>query len=238
MFPPEWDCWMQASDENDGGLAEDAVPDEETGPVTLSEHATADDDRRLGMKLRARRFEQKLSLHQLSAKCGLSVGMLSQIERGLSSPSLRSLRVLSIALTVPMSWFFAAPEQPPKTSSPYIVRRLERRLLRLTPTGVMKELLSHASPSMFEMYELMLQPGGSSGAEFFRHEGEKAGMVLSGKLRLFLDDEPHVLEQGDSFQFPSTLSHQFDNPGSTPARVLWITAPPFSAAIGTRSSET
>lgn len=213
---------------DDGAKAVENAPLVARSGASSVDRDNAEDDRRLGMRLKARRLEQKLSLNQLSARSGISIGMLSQIERGLSTPSLRTLRVLATALTVPMSWFFTAPEQVSKTTSPYIVRRADRKLLRLTPTGVMKELLSHASPSMLEMYELLLRPGGSSGAEFFSHEGEKAGLVMSGQLRLFIEGEPHILEAGDSFQFPSLLSHQFDNPGSDPARILWIIAPPFA----------
>lgn len=186
-----------------------------------------DDDLRLGMRVRARRLERNLSLHQLAMLSGLSTGMLSQIERGLSSPSLRSLRLIAVALSVPISWFFAAPELPEETPLPYIVRRANRRLLRLTPTGVMKELLSPSSPLLLEMYELLLQPGGSSGPEFYSHLGEKAGLVMSGSMRLWLEEKPHILEEGDSFQFPSTVPHQFDNPGREPSRILWIVAPPM-----------
>lgn len=194
---------------------------------TQDEPQVENEDHRLGMRLKARRLERKLSLQQLAALSGLSIGMLSQIERGLSSPSLRSLRLLSVALSIPMSWFFTAPEQAGKAASPYIVRRTDRRLLRLTPTGVMKELLSPTSANLLEMYELLLQPGGSSGTDFYSHQGEKAGVVVSGTLRLWLEEEPHLLEEGDSFQFPSTVPHQFDNPGRDPSRVLWIIAPPM-----------
>lgn len=218
---------MRMGDDDEAGVLAD-MPRSADSSADAHSQEGAEDDRRLGLRLKARRLERNLSLSQLSAKCGISIGMLSQIERGLSTPSLRTLRMVANALTVPMSWFFTAPEEASPTASPYIVRRADRRLLRLTPTGVIKELLSHASPSIFEMYELLLQPGGSSGAEFFSHEGEKAGLVLSGKLRLIINGDPHVLSAGDSFQFPSILSHHFNNPEADVARVLWIIAPPYA----------
>ncbi|WP_296573749.1 cupin domain-containing protein [Phreatobacter sp.] len=70
---------------------------------------------------------------------------------------------------------------------------------------------------------LTLNPGGSSGTDFVRHSGEKAGYVLAGRLRLWLDHEAHVLEPGDSFRFPSTVPHMFDNPTQQVARVIWVT---------------
>ncbi|TDR89816.1 helix-turn-helix domain-containing protein [Enterovirga rhinocerotis] len=196
--------------------------------AALEPGADDGDERRLGMRLKARRLECRLSLNRLAELSGLSVGMLSQIERGISSPSLRSLRLLAGALGVPMSWFFAEPEEAERRESRHVVRRAERRLLRLTPTGVMKELLSPSSPDLFEMYELALQPGGRSGADFYSHLGEKAGIVLSGRLRLWLDGEEHLLDEGDSFHFPSKVPHQFDNPGPDVARIVWVMAPPMA----------
>jgi quercetin dioxygenase-like cupin family protein len=164
-------------------------------------------------------------LHALAQLSGLSTGMLSQIERGLSSPSLRSLRLLGVALAVPISWFFALPEHEDAPESRYIVQRGRRRLLRLSPTGVMKELLSPNSAELLEMYELSLQPGGSSGTDFYSHQGVKAGVVVAGTLRLWLDEQANILREGDSFQFPSTLPHRFDNPGRGTSRVIWVVSP-------------
>jgi quercetin dioxygenase-like cupin family protein len=79
---------------------------------------------------------------------------------------------------------------------------------------------------LMEMYELTLEAGGSSGADFYNHEGEKAGVVVAGTLRLWLHEESYILEEGDSFQFPSAIPHRFDNPGRHLARVLWINSPP------------
>ena len=96
-------------------------------------------------------------------------------------------------------------------------------LLRLTASGVVKEALTPAGKGQLELYELTLNPGGSSGTDFFQHNGEKAGYILSGSLRLWLDHQAHVLEAGDSFRFPSIVPHMFDNPTQQVARVIWVT---------------
>jgi len=80
-----------------------------------------------------------VSIQALADRCGLSIGMLSQVERGLSTPSIRSLRLLSIALDVPVSRFFAQSGEDVPVGSPYIIRKAARRSLRLTPTGVRKD---------------------------------------------------------------------------------------------------
>ena len=161
-------------------------------------------------------------IQTLADRCGLSIGMLSQVERGLSTPSIRSLRLLSIALDVPISRFFAHSDEEVPVGSPYILRKAARSSLRLTPTGVRKESLTPLGDGALELYELTLAPGGTSGPEFYSHGGEKAGLVTFGAMRLWLEEEPHLLGEGDSFRFSSQMSHRFDNPTGEPAGVLWI----------------
>ena len=71
-----------------------------------------------------------------------------------------------------------------------------------------------------------LEPGASSGEEPYSHEGEEAGLILEGTLELWIDDEHHLLAQGDSFAFASTRPHRYRNPGSTTTRVVWAITPP------------
>jgi len=187
-----------------------------------------DRDQRLGETIRVMRQRAGLSMQEVAKRTGLSTGMISQVERALATPSVRTLRLLSIALDVPISYFFE--EHAVASPARYIVRKNDRRLLRLTASGVVKEALTPVEKGELEFYELTLNPGGSSGTDFVQHTGEKAGYVLSGRLRLWLDHEAHVLEAGDSFRFPSTVPHMFDNPSQQVARIIWVTT------LGARSA--
>jgi transcriptional regulator with XRE-family HTH domain len=185
-----------------------AVPEEE------GEH-------RLGETVRLLRQRAGLSIHEVAKRTGLSTGMISQLERALATPSIRTLRLLSIALGVPISYFFEP--HAADASSQYIVRKNDRRLLRLTSSGVLKESLTPTQSGALEIYELTLNPGASSGPDFVRHIGEKAGFVMSGRIRIWLGHEAHFLDAGDSVCFPSTVPHMFDNPEQEVARVIWVT---------------
>lgn len=178
---------------------------------------------RIGAAVHAARREKKLSIKQLSSESSLSTGMISQIERGISLPSLKSLMMLATALGVPIGRFFNAPETPPATgSSIYVVHKNERPQLKLTPLGVTKQNLVPDLPGALDLFEVKLAPGGSSGPEFYSHPGEKAGVVLGGRLRLWISELPTILEAGDSFRFPSHLPHRFDNPGEAETHLIWI----------------
>jgi transcriptional regulator with XRE-family HTH domain len=192
------------------------------GPKDLAT-AEPDDavDQRLGETVRLLRQRAGLSIQDVANKTGLSTGMISQLERARAMPSIRTLRLLSIALDVPISYFFESSD--PADVPRYIVRKTNRRLLRLTASGVVKEALTPEGKGQLELYELTLNPGASSGTDFLQHTGEKAGYILSGSLRLWLDNQAHLLEAGDSFRFPSIVPHMFDNPTQQVARAIWVT---------------
>ena len=186
------------------------------------------DDTWVGSRLRQLRKARDLSIQQLAARVNLSVGMISQIERGISTPSLRSLRLLANAFDVPVSWFFSGPHDT--AESRHIVRRDQRRLLKVPHTGIVQELLSPESPGHLEIYEIVLEPGGSSDGKAYSHQGEKAGLVVSGRMHLWVDKEKNVLHPGDSFRFPSTHPHRFANPGPGETRLIWIVSSTVVAA--------
>src|SRR5258708_8626308 len=97
-------------------------------------------DRRLGETVRLLRQRAGLSIQDVAKRTGLSTGMISQLERALAMPSVRTLRLLSIPLDVPISYFFETNDAcgPQR----YIVRKNDRRLLRLTASAVVKAELT------------------------------------------------------------------------------------------------
>jgi transcriptional regulator with XRE-family HTH domain len=175
----------------------------------------------LGQHLRGLRKMHELSLEQLAERCGLSVGALSQIERGLTSPTMRSLRRLSEVFNVPMSQLFHEGEYPPVEELGRIVRAQGRRVLSLNTTGVQKELLTPAVSGALEIYLVTIAPGGSSGPELYTHKGEEGGYVMSGEMVLEIEDRTFTLKTGDSFRFKSQTPHRFANQTQAETVVVW-----------------
>lgn len=184
----------------------------------------ADDDiepPRVGRVIRRLRQEQKLSLAELALQSGVAVGSLSEIERDIANPSLRTLTRIRMVLGVPLSALFE--DAPMIGGDPDFIRRATRRpRLDLGPRYVVKELLSSSVAQNMQFMILNIMPGGGSGEDTLQYPAEKGGMVLEGKLALVVDDVKVTVETGDSFQFDSQLPHSFRNETQELARVLWI----------------
>jgi len=179
----------------------------------------------VGEEIRHLRNARDIKLSELSEASGLSVGYLSQIERGISSPSVKALHSISRALDVTVSWFFKDVETSNSCERQYIVRANRRRNLHFEG-GITDELLSPNLGRELELLRCTFLPGSTSGDESYTHRGEEAGIILSGTLELWLDDEHFILEEGDSFAFPSDKPHRYRNCGADEAVVIWAITPP------------
>ncbi len=185
-----------------------------------------DPDLSLGLKMRQIRKVRGLSLQSVANKAGVSIGLVSQIERGLTSPSIRSLRQLGAALEVPVERFFGGGEEPEPDHGDIVVHPRNRRVLNLLGKGISKEFLSPKDPGSLELILVTVEPGGTSGREFHDHEGDHAGLVLAGKIEMWVGDKYFVIEEGDSFHFPRATPHKYANPGEITAKILWANTPP------------
>jgi transcriptional regulator with XRE-family HTH domain len=172
-----------------------------------------------GAKLRSLRHERGLSLQDLATAAGVSVGMLSQIERDRANPSLRVLTQIRMALGVSLSELF--DDAPPRPADPPFVRRADRRGW-LELGYISKELLSPVIPNHLQFMILHVPPRGTSGDQPLSYPAEKGGMILRGELMLKVKDEEVALREGDSFLFNSLDPHSFRNPTDEPTQVLWI----------------
>ena len=180
---------------------------------------------KVGRRLNELRKGAKLSILQLAARAGVSGGMISQVERGLTNPSIKTLEKLHTALSVPLTALLE-DEAPPLAADVVdvadIVRRTaDRPFLRVGKQGMTKEILSPRGGHQLEMMLIHL-PIGASSEEVLIGEGEKAGWLMSGSIVLTVEDRTTELVEGDSFQFSSTNRHSIRNTGSAEARVLWI----------------
>lgn len=85
---------------------------------------------------------------------------------------------------------------------------------------------SERTENRMEPIRLTLQSGACTEVDS-PHEGEEFGYVLSGRVLIHLGDECHKAKKGESFYYPASCNHYLENPGKTPAVILWISSPPY-----------
>jgi len=174
-------------------------------------------DIRVGRRVRALRIERNLSLADVAAKAGISIGALSQIERGMSSLRVRVIWPLAAALDVEPSALIVSDSET--SNDLYCVRAGKRRPLPVQSEGITKDLLSPPGAVLTGMLVSVI-PGG--GTDAYAHTGHEFGIVTSGEIELTVDSTRYVLKAGDSFAFKSTLLHAFRNAGSEPCTIIWV----------------
>lgn len=180
---------------------------------------------RIGHRLRYTRRKQGLLMKDLAARVGCSESLISKIERGHATPSLRMLHNVAAVLDISIaSLFDAGPEEQ------VVHRHGERPLIHLDSRtgggGIDLERLAPCQErTLLEANIHIVEPGAESDGEI-THEGEEVGYVIEGTIELTVDEKPYILNAGDSFYFRSELAHRYRNVGSSVARLLWINTPP------------
>ncbi len=161
----------------------------------------------IGNELRKFRHQQNMTVVDLSARAGLSAGMLSKIENGNTSPSLSTLKSLSDALHVPVTAFFRGYEEAQDAT---FVKagtglKIERRGTR---AGHQYELLGHTLSGrvVVEPYVITLTDK-SDVFPIFQHAGTELIYMLKGVVGYRHSDKTYVLKPGDSLFFSADAPH-------------------------------
>ena len=180
--------------------------------------------RLLAGDIRALRKARGLTLSVIADKVGRSVGWLSQVERGLSIPTLADLRAFAETFKVPLSLFLHEPPVASEEEHGTIVRAGARRSLGKSESGGVEELLSPDLGGSFAMLRSEFAAGSESGAAIYR-QAEEAGFIVSGRFDVEIDGCWYRLGEGDSFRFKGKR-FRWRNAGKSAAIVIWVTAPP------------
>ena len=166
-----------------------------------------------------------LSLRDLADRSGVSAPMLSQVERGETSPTLAVAGRIAAGLELTLSQLLRLDEGDGVS----VVRREERREGGARARGHGYEVLTPPLPGQrAEISVHTLEPGAATGGpgDPPMHEpGSRETVVVSqGELRLVCDGATHDLGEGDAVTFDADLPHHFENPGRGLARFLAVVA--------------
>jgi XRE family transcriptional regulator, regulator of sulfur utilization len=185
--------------------------------------APATDIAPVGPRVRALRDAMSLSLRDLADRSGVSAQMLSQVERGETSPTLAVAAKIAAGLELTLSQLLRLDEGQHVAVSRAAERRSSRRgghrIEELTPPlpGQRADVSLH-----------VLDPGATTGgaADPPMHEpgSRETAVVLAGRLALVHEGTRTELQEGDSVTFDADLPHHFENEGTEPTRFIAVIA--------------
>lgn len=182
-------------------------------------HAEADQTvREIGAQIRRLRTRRNLTLNALASETGISVSMLSMLERGVATPSIGTLVAVTSALGTHMSELFGSTESSDRSP----VRPLRDQVEVETAVGVLRRMV-HSDPMVgLEVSVNEYAPDTSSADSLTHHAGTEFGLVIQGTVTVELEDASYVLKPGDGISYMSTRPHRISNTGRTKARAVWV----------------
>ncbi len=175
----------------------------------------------LGARVRALREGMGLSLRDLAERSGVSAPMLSQVERGETSPTISAATKIAAGLELTLSQLLRLDEGEHAT----VVRRGRGRRRRRGGHAV-EELTPPLPGQRADVSRHRLEPGAATGrvGDPPIHEpgSRETAVVITGEATLLIGGERHDLRAGDSVTFDADLTHHFSNDGDEPAELLAV----------------
>lgn len=172
----------------------------------------------LGARLRARRKAIGKTMQQVADEASLTIGFISQIERGISTPSLASLYNVAKALDASVDMFVS--RKPERTHS-VVTHAGTRQTYKIDGTSRFYEFLERGFPEAKLNACLSHVPPGHA-SEMMSHEGEDFVYLVAGSMLYEVDGVQYELKAGDTLHFDSRKPHRGTNIGAETAIELWV----------------
>lgn len=174
----------------------------------------------ISKKIKTIRTQKKITLKTLSEKTELSISFLSQVERGVSSLTITSLKKIADALGVSLQEIVSYED-----NNMYVHKKDNLRYLHIKSNSSSHQIVSGKFASKrLEGIIYTIEP--ECKADAFAHEGEEFHYVMEGNAVFYIDGMKYFLDSGETIHFPSTLRHKIENGGKTEVKILSVLTPP------------
>ena len=158
-------------------------------------------NKNIGAKIKRLRTQKQMTLKDMSEKTNLSIGFLSQLERGLTSVATDSLEKIADVLEVDLTYFFMKPKEHKKT----VIRSYEKEVFEITDGKYINYHLSSNLTDKIMFPKLIEILPGTAESDGFNYSGEEFIYVLEGILTLNMAESEVDLYPGDSI--PVSYTH-------------------------------
>jgi XRE family transcriptional regulator, regulator of sulfur utilization len=167
----------------------------------------------IGRRVKALRRQRQLSLEALAHRSGVSVSMLSTVERGQKVPSILVMGQIATALDTSIGRLVDEEKRP----RVIVMRAADRRVIS-DAAGMERRSLSPVLPGIeFELVRITLRPGVNAGTFPPHREGSREYLAVeTGTLTLVLDGTEYKLAAGDSIYHEGDCEHGYRNDTDTP----------------------
>lgn len=166
--------------------------------------------------MRAQRHRLSMTLQQLSATSGVSVGYLSQVERGNATPTLGTLTQVAQALEVETDFFVRTPRAVDS-----LTRGVARPKFAVAGSSIEYEQIgAERAGHELTSYVMNVPPGYES--EVVNHVGEEIIYILEGEISQIVGEREYLMSVGDSLHYLGTTPHCWSNKTDRLARILWV----------------
>ncbi len=174
----------------------------------------------IGHRMKELRIQYGLTQQELADRSELSKGFISQLERGLTTPSIGTLLDIIQCLGTTPAEFFTddEPEQIVFSPEDYFEKNYKKRKCRI------EWLIPNAQKNTMEPVLLTLAPGGKS-ETLAPKESEEFGYILKGSVRLHYGTRTYIVHEGESFYFTAAKKHYIEA-CQEEASLIWISNPP------------
>jgi transcriptional regulator with XRE-family HTH domain len=188
----------------------------------------------IGERLRTERTRAGISQRELARRLGLSASLISQLESGISKPSVGTLYAIVTELDLSLDKLLRGADHAARhdiaseleggsgRGAP-LVHPEDRKAIDLA-SGVRWEQLTADTEEGVDFLHATYEVGGASTPDqsLMRHHGREYGYVVQGKMGIQLGFDVFELEPGDSIAFDSTEPHRLFNRGEEPVHAIWF----------------
>ena len=179
----------------------------------------------IGREVHGFRKKLGMTVADLSAAAGISVGMLSKIENGQMSPTYEALKKLAEGLEISVPQLFTPPKDARGSGRMALTRAGEGEA---HPTATYEHELLAGTLTKKAMLPYRARVRARSFDEFdgwVRHDGEEFLYVLTGAIRLITEFyEPFEMRRGDSAYYDASMGHNVISVSDDDATILWVTS--------------
>jgi transcriptional regulator with XRE-family HTH domain len=204
-------------------FVEHFVPAPHSPETSMKKASSADDALDVGPRLRALREARQLSQREVARLTGVSHSIISQIERGNSSPSVSLLRKVLAGLSLSLGEFFTVSAE---SRGKVFFRRDELPRIAEGPLRLFQVGGSVRQRHRIQLLHEFYAPGADTGEMLMTHDAEEGGVIIKGRLEITVGDQIAILGPGDAYYFDSRLPHRMRNRGSVECIVVSACSPP------------